>query len=171
MVTPEVHERLAQEIRRVLEAEDVPTDLDPVGARHLSEGRSTYRQLALGEKLLVAGEGVCHLLSWRGTRFNKLLVELLRMKGFVCSADEIGVAIAGSEPRDVAASLAGELPTLTDISEHVGGILNGKYDRHVPELLLRQYWATRHSPLEQQLRQFCEGIGALAEELTPVHPT
>ena len=171
MLTPEIHERLAQEMRRVLEAGDVPADLDPIAVRHLEEGRSTYKQLDLATHALVQDGDLCHVISWRGSRFNKLLVELLRSLGFLCSADEVGVTVVCDDARRIIAALAGELPTVSALSPQVGGILNGKYDRHVPKPLLRQFWATRHASLEPSLQDFCRSLSPGARSTFNVSET
>jgi ATP-dependent Lhr-like helicase len=159
MLVPEVHKQLAREMRRVLESDHVPVDLDPVAARHLQEGRSTYREFNLTERALVEDGDLVHVLSWRGTHFNKLLAEVVRAKGYMCRADEVGVTIAGSESDPIRAVFVGDLPTLDELSANVSGILNGKYDRHVPEKGLREYWATRHRQLESELTEFCRSVG------------
>jgi hypothetical protein len=51
---------------------------------------------------------------------------MLRALGFVCSADEVGVTIVSDNALKVGAGLTGELPTLAEVSAHVGGILNRK---------------------------------------------
>jgi Lhr-like helicase len=159
-LVPEVHEQLALEMRRVLESDDVPADLDAMAAAHLRQGRSTYSQLGLARRALVQAGDLCYLLSWRGTRFNKVLVEVLRAKGFVSSADEVGVTIAAPDVSNLAAALSADLPSLKELSEHVGGILNGKYDRHIPQQLLKEYWSMRHGHLDADVREFCRSIPA-----------
>ena len=157
----EVHGELALEMRRVLESNVVPTDLDPVAALHLEQGRATFNQLGLANQVLVASGELCHLLSWRGTRYNKLLAEVLRMKGFACTPDEMGVTIAASEAGPIAAALADDLPTLDELSARIRGVIHGKYDRQVPEQVLRNYWVTRHRHLEGQLLAFCKNAADL----------
>ena len=59
---------------------------------------------------------------------------------------------------------------MTELSKNVGAILNGKYDRHVPEQLLRAYWASRHAPLEVDLHEFCHtAVAELAANMTSCH--
>lgn len=169
MLVPEIHEEIGLEMRRVLEADETPSDLDLVAATHLNQGRSTYKQLELDNRALVQDGDLCHLFSWKGTRFNRLLVEALRSKGFVCRADEVAVTIV-ADAGHVAAAFARDLPTVAALSATVSGIFNGKYDRHVPKQLLRQYWAMRHASLEPLLHDFCSSSLVPAAQSDPSQP-
>lgn len=155
-----VSEQLATEMREVLSSESVPGDLDAMAAGHLREGRTTFRSLGLDQQQLVADGDLCHLFSWRGTRFNALLAVLMRQNGFACSVTEAGVTIASSSRQAVALTLAQGWPGLEELSGHLGPTLVGKHDRKVPPDLLRQYWVHRHVPLEKQLVEFCSAFSA-----------
>ena len=68
----EVHEELASEMRRVLEDDHIPLDLDRIAARHLTEGRAAYASSNLKSQIFLSDGEDCHLLSWKGGRFNRL---------------------------------------------------------------------------------------------------
>ena len=154
----EVHEELASEMRRVLEDDHIPLDLDRIAARHLTEGRAAYASSNLKSQIFLSDGEDCHLLSWKGGRFNRLLGMVLGTKGFVCGTNEVGVSIVGAQTDELRAALATDLPSLHDLSRQAA-VLEGKYDRHIPEDIRRSLWIKRHAPLANDVYAFCNSVG------------
>ena len=156
----EVDGMLAREMRRLLEDDYVPDDLDPIAARHLIEARKSYAANDLASQTVIPDGEDCHLLTWQGSRFNRLVAMILGGKGFVCSANEVGVSVAGSHSDRLRAALATDVPSIDDLSSQAA-VLEGKYDRHVPEELRKRHWVKRHKPLEDDVTAFSEAIAEM----------
>jgi ATP-dependent Lhr-like helicase len=155
----EVHERVAQAMRNTLSGEGAAQDLDAVAAHHLHDGRQAYARYQLSHRKLIEEADDCYLFSWLGTRFNKLLAKLLRSQGFLCEANEVAVLAASANPKDIYKALRGHLPSVADLSNTGSTPLQGKYDRRVPETLLREDWRRRHIDYEKRLHEFCRSAG------------
>lgn len=153
----EVHEEIASEMRRILEGTTIPEDLDRLSAKHLAEGRAEYASADLKSRTSIPDGDDCQLFTWKGTGFNRLLAMTLAAKGFVCASNEVGVSIAATRPKDAEAALARDLPDLPRLSLEITH-LEGNYDRHVPEELLRENWIKRHTPLEVDVHEFCKSL-------------
>lgn len=156
-----VHALVSAEMRRLL-ADDchVPSDCDRVSAGFLGQGRTAFAEAGLSDRIVVDDEaqGVCHVFTWKGTRFNSLLAVLLRFKRFGCDFNEVAVSVASASSADIVEALSGDLPTIEDLSGFVEWINVGKFDKWVPEELLREDWAKRHKDLEQDLKEFCSSL-------------
>ena len=141
-----IHDRLAAEMRAVLEDDEMTPWLDSVAAGFLADGRTAWQAIsASGNGMIEAGR-TTHLLTWRGTAFNALAAVLFVAAGLHAEAHDIGVAIEGIAPAELSARVP-ELLALLDIrrlSEAVEGLRREKYDGFVPEMLLRSMWADRH---------------------------
>ncbi len=159
-----IHDRLAAEMRAVLEDDDAPRWLDATAAGFLAEGRATWRVIgASGGGLIEAGR-TTHLLTWRGSAFNHLAAVLFVAAGLHAEAHDIGVAIEGVTPGELGSRLP-ELMKLLDIrrlSESVEGLRREKYDGFVPESLLRAAWADRHVAMLPDLQALPRTIAAAA---------
>lgn len=154
-----IHQAVAKEMREVLRSEcGVPDDCDGTAAKHLSQGQSAYRELNLDECVMIDYFGDCHLFSWAGSKFNELLAILLRTKGFHCVANEVGVAVSCAPAAEVRFALSNDVPMLLDLSTSLEALLNGKFDKWVPEELLREDWIKRHQSMEASLQEFCASL-------------
>jgi ATP-dependent Lhr-like helicase len=151
-----IHKVVAQEMRDVLGTSDaVPSDCDEMAAGHLLQGRSAFRELQLDTRVAVDDSNDCHLFSWAGSKFNELLAILLRRKGFHCVGNEVSVAVYSAGTAEVVDSLSKGIPTVEELSTKLEALLYGKYDKWIPQELLREDWAKRHHSIEQELVSFC----------------
>lgn len=148
-----IHDRLAAEMRAVLEDDDIPRWLDSAAVGFLSEGRAAWQAIgAPGNGMIEAGR-TTHLLTWRGTAFNALAAVLFVAAGLHAEAHDIGVVIDGITPGQLVAWMP-ELLALLDaqrLSQAVEGLRREKYDGFVPDALLRSAWADRHVALLPEL--------------------
>jgi hypothetical protein len=157
----DVHSALAGEMRRVL-AEDgpAPPDCDEKSAQFLLEGRAAFQDARLGSRSVVedAEQEVCHLFTWRGTRFNSLLATLVRNKRFACDANEVAVTVSHWNSDEIVEALSSDLPSIEELSNFVECLNVGKFDKWIPEQLLREDWAKRHAALAADVFDFCASL-------------
>jgi Lhr-like helicase len=157
----DVHPALAEEMRRVL-ADDgpVPPDCDERSAQFLLEGRATFQEAGLADRIMVEDveQEVRHLFTWRGTRFNALLATLLRYKRFACDANEVAVSVSHWNFADVVEALSSDLPSIEKLSDFIECLNVGKFDKWIPEKLLRKDWAQRHAELKSEVQSFCASL-------------
>ena len=151
-----IHESLAAEMRRVLaEGAPAPPDCDKVTATFLLEGRSAYHEAQLERQSFVEEKDVCHLFTWKGTKFNSLLAVLLRFKRFACEVSEVAVSVSSATRKDISEALSENLPSIDDLSGFLEHLDEGKFDKWIPERLLREDWAKRHYHLSDELFAYC----------------
>jgi ATP-dependent Lhr-like helicase len=154
-----IHEVLAKEMRKVLEQHDEPErGCDKEASRFLEEGRMAYSRACLGENALVDDGGVCHILTWMGSQFNALLAVLLRKKGFTCGANEISVTVPAATVDEIRQAITTDNASIDELAGFVEALLYGKFDKWIPEQVLRQDWADRYRYLEQPLTDFCTSL-------------
>jgi ATP-dependent Lhr-like helicase len=156
----EVHPALAAEMRRVLRETAVPPDCDEVSLMFLMQGRAAYHEAGLEDRILVdqPDQEVCHLFTWKGTRFNSVLALLLRFKRLACEYNDVAVSVSCTDVRYVREALDTDLPTIEELSQFLEGLRAGKFDKWVPERLLREDWAMRHAEFEPELLRFCRSV-------------
>jgi ATP-dependent Lhr-like helicase len=157
----DVDPALAREMQRVLlEDGPEPSDCDEMSARFLLEGRAAFRDAGLKDRIVVEdpGQEVCHLFTWRGSRFNALLATLLRYKRFACDANEVAVSVSHWSAGDIIEALSADLPSVEELSKFIECLNVGKFDKWIPEELLREDWAKRNAALADQVRQFCVSL-------------
>lgn len=156
-----VHDRLAAEMRAVLEADDTPAYLDDEAMAFLRQGRSAYASHRLAEcRLLEAGTDT-HLLTWKGTETNAVLGFALASLGLASEVTDVGLTIMDSPPDSVEAALgqvAKAPPDIDAIADHIENLRSAKFDEMVPETLLRRLWARDHQAM-------AESLGDLASDL------
>lgn len=142
------HDRLLTEMRRVFEADEVPTYLDERARTFLSEGRTAYRRLGLGRSTTVNTGRDLHLFAWRGSATCEVLAVLLSMYGMQAEPHDLGVTLPGvglGDAHAVLRRIAGSTPEdFGSVAEFVGALQVAKYDEYVPEVLLRRFWGRRN---------------------------
>lgn len=153
-----VHAELAVEMRNVLGSGSIPPDCDMLSARHLGEGQAAYRDLDLENYRLIADGENCHIFSWAGTKFNAVLALLLRTRGIACMPNEVGVMAASTTPAEMLDALAMEDWSVKKLALSLEALRQGKFDKWIPEELLREDWASRHADVEETLRRFCHEL-------------
>jgi ATP-dependent helicase Lhr and Lhr-like helicase len=148
-----VHDRLAQEMRRVFAADDVPEYLDATAQQCLMEGRAAFRRLGLLSNAFLQGDKDVHVLTWRGSTINSVLAVLLTSSGIACESFDVGVTVTGAsldDTRDVLASIGG-CPPIAELGPFVENLVIEKFDEFVPSELLRQHWVARHANLAPEI--------------------
>jgi ATP-dependent Lhr-like helicase len=157
-----IDDRLAGEMRSVLESADVPTFLDPLAQAMLAEARKAYSDLGLGRKRVLTERADVHAFTWRGSRTNDLLVVSLAAAGLDPVSHDIGVTVTNTSEGDLnhLLKLIADNPAANAgaISDFVENLSVAKYDELVPTAVLRHLWAARHST-------HAKYIPALAREL------
>jgi ATP-dependent Lhr-like helicase len=145
-----VSDRLAEEMRVVYEATDVPGDLNSTAAECLEEGRAAYRRFGLGSGDSLDVGTDCFLFLWRGTEFCSLLSFLLRRRGVECASHGLGITIKRAHiARTLDFAEAAEEVDWVGIAEATA---LSKYDQFVPPILLKKAWANRFRHLEPELQ-------------------
>ena len=142
-----VHDRLAQEMRRVFVGDDVPEYLDATAKQCLLEGRVKFRRLGLGNNAFLQGDRDVHILTWCGSTINSVLAVLLTSTGIACEIFDVGITVTGAsleDARDVLASI-GECPPIDELGQFVENLVAEKFDEFVPDELLRRHWVARHA--------------------------
>jgi ATP-dependent Lhr-like helicase len=156
----EIHPVLAGEMRRILSDETIPSVPDRVASEFLAQGRAAFRAAGLHARSIVERpeQQICHLFSWKGTRFNALLAVLLRFKRFACEYNEVAVSVPCAKPAHLLEALGEKVPTVEQLSECLESLHVGKFDKWIPEKLLREDWAKRHLDLADDLAAFCGSV-------------
>lgn len=151
-----IHEVLAKEMRNVLGKDRGSANgCDKEATRFLEEGRAAYSQARLSQNSLIEDGGLCHIFTWKGSKFNELLAVLLRKKGFTCGPNEISVTVPSASSNEIREALAIDMPNLEELAEFVEALNSGKFDKWIPEPILRRDWYERNRDLEETLCGFC----------------
>jgi ATP-dependent Lhr-like helicase len=157
----EIDPVLAGEMRRVLADEvAIPAYRDPISRRFLSEGRAAFQEAGLHDRTIVEqpDQQICHLFTWKGTRFNSLLAAMLRYKRFPCEPNEIAVTVSCRDVAHICDALHEDLPTIEELSRFIECLNLGKFDKWIPEHLLREDWVKRHAEFGPELSKFCRSV-------------
>jgi ATP-dependent helicase Lhr and Lhr-like helicase len=88
-----VHDRVAVEMRAVLDGDDVPPFLDPVAAEMLAAARKAYERVHGAEVQWAAAGQRLLLLPWLGRRKVQTLAGTLRAGGIKADVDGMGVEV------------------------------------------------------------------------------
>jgi ATP-dependent Lhr-like helicase len=105
-----VHDRVRQEIRKVLSGDEIPAFLDPTAKMLLVEAREAYQATELSNALYTQDGNSLILMNWRGDWVNNALAMFLTALG--CSSTNEGLTI-----RITAESLESISPLLKRIGE------------------------------------------------------
>ncbi|KQQ86258.1 DEAD/DEAH box helicase [Aureimonas sp. Leaf324] len=156
LVSEPMHDRLLSEMRSVYEDVDVPGYLDGNAKALLQQARTVYRAHDLASIQVLAAGGDTQIFLWRGTAMASLFAIALTSQGLRCSGHDVGVTATNATPEMVIAALQriADDPKLTvsELANAVGNLREAKFDRFVPEELLRHLWIVRNRGLELDLR-------------------
>ena len=101
------HTRIREEMRRVLEADDLPPYVDAVGHDLLGEARRGYERLGLRTRpLLTVGEAT-YLFPWTGDRAMYTMGLALRSRGLQASTEHVALRIVSPAEGELEAVLQG----------------------------------------------------------------
>lgn len=147
---PPLHRRIAQRLRQVLAEDTQYAWLQPRARQRLASARQLARASDFHYQMLhEMGKRSCLLLPWSGTREVSTLELLLRRVGLNCNliARPYALRINGVDQADLRERIAQLLQDMPDAAALAADVATfdlprGKFDRHVPEGLLRAAWAS-----------------------------
>jgi ATP-dependent Lhr-like helicase len=155
------HDRLAEEMRSVYLAVDVPPYLDEAARGLLAEGRRTFLIEGCGEDVVVREEADLHLFTWRGSQTNAVFGAVLAMAGLEAEAHDFGLTLPGTDETGIVPLLeqiAGMTLDPAEVASFVVNIQRGRFSEYVPRSVAERLWA-------QQNTELIAGIPALAGKL------
>lgn len=160
-----VHDRIRQEMRKVLaESEAIPF-LDPEAQRLLQEGREHYRRAGLKSAQVIQRGAELELLTWRGDWVNDALALLLTQRGFPANNEGLVLRLSGGSKDKLIEVLRGiaALEQLDPISllEGAKNTLREKWDWAMPEEMARRSFASLCLDLEgaqEAARELCASV-------------
>lgn len=146
-----IHDRLAQEIHRVLSDDVVPDYLDDMAKMLLISGRATFAEFELSTSRFISAGPNTHILTWMGSATNSILAVMLTSIGFECETFDVGITLTNAsldDARDVIASLDG-CPPIEEVGQFVTNLAAEKFDDFIPEALLRRFWVRRNAHMRE----------------------
>lgn len=96
-----IHDRVREEMRRVLVDSDLPIYLDDPGRELLSEGRKTFQRFNLGRQPLLQHGRDSYLFVWLGDRILNTLALQLRLQGADVAVNGPALLFRGSSSDEV----------------------------------------------------------------------
>lgn len=157
-----MHDRLVAEMRSVYLGSEIPDYLDSTAKALLKEGRVAFRQLGLDSSRFIQSEGDIHVMLWRGTNINSLFAIAMMASGLNCSWHDVGVTVANATADEVNATIQrlANMPPMPvdDLAAFVKNLRSAKYDKYVPETLLRRLWARQNSAGAAELQAIAQSI-------------
>ena len=143
-----LHDRILQRIRLILQEDKDYGYLQPRAQQRLTEARQLARRSNLTERsILDLGGDRFMIVPWRGTRIVRTLAMMLEHTGTKVLNDNtpfyFEISKPLSTPNDVQhdfKALASAVPAAQEIARDLAkeGLIQNKYDRLVPEPLLRE---------------------------------
>ena len=147
-----VHDRVRQEMRKVLSEAGEISFLDSQGARLLAEARQQYSALECAHKMIVPVGSSVLLFTWRGDWANDALALLLGQNGI--NAVNEGIAVRAYQPDvDRVLDALGEIAEEESVDPEpllagVKNLVREKWDWALPERVLQQSFASSHLDLQ-----------------------
>jgi len=144
-----LHDRLAEEMRRVYLSPDVPPYLDDKGQDLLAEGREMFRHLKLETTTFVQEERDLHVFLWRGSQTTAVFGAAAAMAGLPGQVHDLGLTLAQTNATEALPKLK-KLATEEKIdrarlSGFVKDIAAGKFKDQVPGPLARSLWVRQNT--------------------------
>lgn len=143
-----VHNRVREEMKKVLSEADVIPFLDSKAAEFLAEARQWFIAAKLNERRwLVDGNSII-LLGWHGDAVHDALALLLTARGMHASNEGAAIRIFSTDQQRLAALLSeiagGSIPGVNDLQIKPEQAIREKWDWVLPpELRLRSYISSR----------------------------
>lgn len=152
----QVHTRVRQRMRELLESENTPSYLDAVARRFLAEARANYKARDLKNVYLLDLGGHIQVMTWLGDAANEALACLLQRLNFAAAASGPGVEVAkkGSveDLRDALLDIGcEEAPPLETLFAETKNLGREKWDWALPDPLLRKAYASLHINLPEAI--------------------
>ena len=146
---PMVHERVRQEMRKILE-DDTDLGFLDTGARGLlSEARKFYRGANLSERMILEDNKALSILPWAGDLAQNALVLLLRSLGLETSSNDGLVVRCEGWSQDRLTDACSDIVNLDTVDliamlEEVENLGQSKWDWALPRELLVRSFASMH---------------------------
>jgi ATP-dependent helicase Lhr and Lhr-like helicase len=168
-----VHDRVALEMRAVLDGDDVPGFLDPVAAQMLVAAREAYARVRGSIVQWAIDDGRLLLLPWVGRRKLQTLAAAFRTTGVDANVEDVAIKLEGSASADtvrIALALALNPPKATSIAEQLLPKATEKYHPYLTEELLNLETAAAVVDLERfdHLMEACARAIAQANEIVDI---
>lgn len=147
-----VHDRIRQEMRKVLAENDAVAFLDHEAQQLLQEGREHYRRAGLKTTQITQRGAEVELLTWRGDWVNDALALLLTQRGLASNNDGLVISVSGCSKDKVIEALWGisqleDLDPVTLLAE-AKNTLREKWDWAMPDEMARRSFASLCLDLE-----------------------
>ncbi len=142
---PMAHQRVREEMRRILEEAGEIGFLDGGAQRLLLEARAFYAQAALSSRAWVMDGEAVLLLPWAGDFANNALILLLRALGLPTGSNDGLVVTCEGWPIERLIDACSDIAELKELDllellENVENLGQGKWDWALPrELLVRSF--------------------------------
>lgn len=147
-------DRLAQEMRAVYLAQDLPAYADPAATALLQEGRDAFAAFDLSRRAVLADGPDTHVLLWRGGEMNGVMAVALLAMGAETEVHDLGVTLTNTttdHARVLLETVATRAPSKADLSSFVVNLSEAKFDAYAPQAVLRRLWERRHEAFVTQL--------------------
>jgi ATP-dependent Lhr-like helicase len=157
-----LHNRLAEEMRRVYLSSDAPPYLDDRGQELLAEGREMFRELKLETTTFVQEERDLHVFLWRGSQTTAVFGAAAAMAGLPGQVHELGLTLAQTDatyaqPKLKALAGEGEVDPAR-LSGFVKDIAAGKFKDQVPGPLARALWVRQNTAEINAIREIARSL-------------
>ena len=166
-----VHDRVREEMRRVLAGADAIPFLDPQAQQLLQEARENYHRLRLDQTFLVSqGSELC-LFLWKGDWVQDTVALMLRALGMDALNAGMFVSVRGTLAEKLPAilqQLAADPPKNFELMRHVTNQVQEKWDFLLPEDLLARNYLSHNLDIEGALRTISDAELGYLDEQTPM---
>ncbi|AXS39790.1 DEAD/DEAH box helicase [Breoghania sp. L-A4] len=151
----QAHDRLIEEMQRVLLDDEIPAYLDTIAGQMLTEAREAYRDLRLNRTNAIPEDDSTHLFTWRGSKANELLALYFQTAGVKAWPHEAGITLGDTDCDEARRLLehmaASPTPTAEALADFIENLGDAKYDEYAPSSVLRRLWASERKALAATL--------------------
>jgi len=135
----DIHYRVHERMREILEEDSMPVYLASEAQRMLVEARKLAREAGLGQRRLVkVGEGSTLVLPWCGSKAQRTLATAFKMQGWTVIEHSVGLEVTAelSDVRSALRSLADRTLASEALAEHIQPKACRKFDELLDDELL-----------------------------------
>lgn len=166
-----VHAKVRQRMREIFVSANALGFLDPTAQRFLSEGRKSFNELALADRVILDQGSQAIVLTWLGDDANEALACLLTARGVKASIGRLGVEVQRShrsieDLEDLLTDIGSEpAPSFEELLKDIANLQRQKWDRLLSPHLLSQSYASSNLDLDgalDWLRALTKADGAWA---------
>lgn len=137
----EIHNRIREEMQRIVATDDAFEYLDAAGRGFLADARSAYRRAGgIESQFISVGDRTCLWFTWTGTRVQRTLMMLADRAKLQATDRRIAIEFAGS-PESIASALIDAVERVGSSEDLAEGVpMTGwrKFDGYLAEELLRR---------------------------------